>query len=196
MRTLRHAAVQGQIDDAESRLHLGVPVKLVEDDLRLGVALQLDHDPHAVAIGFIAQIGDAVDLLLPHQIGDANQKRGLIDLIRNLGDDDAFLAAFLFLDRGLGADVEPSAAGAVSLADAVAAVDDAAGREIGTGDKFHQLVVVDFGIIDDRRQGVDHLARLCGGILVAMPTAMPEVPLQIRLGNFPGRTLGSVRVSS
>src|SRR4030067_240996 len=34
-------------------------------------------------------------------------------------------------------------------------------------------------------------ARLCGGMLVAMPTAMPPAPLTRRLGNFAGSTTGS-----
>ncbi len=33
--------------------------------------------------------------------------------------------------------------------------------------------------------------RLCGGMLVAMPTAMPVDPLTRRLGNFAGSTIGS-----
>jgi hypothetical protein len=33
--------------------------------------------------------------------------------------------------------------------------------------------------------------RLCGGILVAMPTAMPSEPLMSRFGNRLGRTTGS-----
>ncbi len=38
--------------------------------------------------------------------------------------------------------------------------------------------------------------RLCGGMLVAMPTAMPVPPLTSRLGNAAGKTTGSVVVSS
>ena len=33
--------------------------------------------------------------------------------------------------------------------------------------------------------------RLCGGMFVAMPTAMPADPLQSRLGKRLGRTVGS-----
>jgi hypothetical protein len=33
--------------------------------------------------------------------------------------------------------------------------------------------------------------RLCGGMLVAMPTAMPAEPLASRFGNLAGRTTGS-----
>ena len=32
---------------------------------------------------------------------------------------------------------------------------------------------------------------LCGGMLVAMPTAMPPAPLTNRFGNFAGSTVGS-----
>ena len=38
--------------------------------------------------------------------------------------------------------------------------------------------------------------RLCGGMLVAMPTAMPVVPLTSRFGMRAGRTTGSVLVPS
>ena len=39
-------------------------------------------------------------------------------------------------------------------------------------------------------------AALCGGIEVAMPTAMPCAPFASRLGNAPGRTDGSFVVPS
>ena len=38
--------------------------------------------------------------------------------------------------------------------------------------------------------------RLWGGMLVAMPTAMPEEPFTSRFGKRAGRTLGSLRLSS
>ena len=38
--------------------------------------------------------------------------------------------------------------------------------------------------------------RLCGGILVAMPTAMPSDPFSNRLGSRVGSTVGSLKLSS
>ena len=38
--------------------------------------------------------------------------------------------------------------------------------------------------------------KLCGGILVAIPTAIPDVPFTRRLGYLDGRTVGSFSVSS
>ena len=39
-------------------------------------------------------------------------------------------------------------------------------------------------------------AKLCGGILVAIPTAIPEEPLTKRFGILVGSTTGSYSVSS
>jgi hypothetical protein len=41
-------------------------------------ALQLDDDAHAVAIGLVAQVGDALDRLLAHQLGDRSISRALL----------------------------------------------------------------------------------------------------------------------
>ena len=38
--------------------------------------------------------------------------------------------------------------------------------------------------------------KLCGGILVAIPTAIPPAPFTRRLGNCAGKTEGSFSVSS
>jgi hypothetical protein len=38
--------------------------------------------------------------------------------------------------------------------------------------------------------------RLCGGMFVAMPTAMPVPPLTSKFGNAAGKTVGSVMRSS
>ena len=38
--------------------------------------------------------------------------------------------------------------------------------------------------------------KLCGGILVAIPTAIPEAPFIINAGTLVGNTVGSIIVSS
>ncbi len=84
---LRPAAVQRDHVGAEARLHRGEAPELIEHDVGDGVALQLDDDAHAVAIGLVAQIADALDALLAHQLGDLLDQRRLVDLIGDLGDD-------------------------------------------------------------------------------------------------------------
>ena len=53
-----------------------------------------------------------------------------------------------------------------------------------------------FGFASTARIPAQTSRRLCGGRLVAMPTAMPSEPLQSRFGNRPGSTVGCIRLSS
>ena len=63
-------ADDGEHDDAEALLQLRVFVEIVEDHFRHFAALQLDDDAHALAIGFVAQIGNTFDGLLTDQLGN------------------------------------------------------------------------------------------------------------------------------
>ena len=53
-----------QQDHAEAFLHRSVLEELIEYDLRLGSALEFDHDAHSIAVAFIAHIGNVVDGLV------------------------------------------------------------------------------------------------------------------------------------
>ena len=137
---LRPAARDGEHDDAEGRLQLRVLVEVVQDDLGHLAALQLDHDAHAIAIRLVAQVRDAFDRLLAHQLRDVLDQALLVDLVRNLGHDDRLLVALLRrLDLGARPDGDRAAALAVRLHDPRAADDDAAGGEVGPGDDPKQV---------------------------------------------------------
>ena len=156
-------------------------------------ALELDHDPDALAVGLVAQVGDALDRLLAHQLGDPLDQPRLVHLVRDLGDDDRLAVALRW----------------VSMLGARAHLDDAAAGGVGGGSRR--------GRGWSRRSGSrargsppsasragpsgssmqQHRApsitsvRLCGGMLVAMPTAMPDEPLIRRFGTLAGSTVGS-----
>ena len=93
----RPAAVQRHHVGAEARLQRRIAVELVQHHVRHRVALDLDDDAHALAVGFVAQVRDALDLLLAHEVGDLLDERRLVHLIGNLGEDDrlALLAELL-----------------------------------------------------------------------------------------------------
>ena len=58
-----------------------------------------------------------------------------------------------------------------------------------TPEKGAQIVAV-------AKQALMTSFKLCGGMLVAMPTAIPDEPLIKRFGTRVGKTVGSVSVSS
>jgi hypothetical protein len=111
---LRPAADDGEHDDAEAQLQLGVLVEVVENHLRHFAALQLDDDAHAVAVRLVPQVGNALDRFLAHQVGDPLDQLRLVHLVGNLGDDDRLAVAFFVgLDLRSRAHQDRSAAGRV-----------------------------------------------------------------------------------
>ena len=107
---------------AERRLHRRVLVELVQHDLRDRVALELDHEAHAALVGLVAQVGDLGDLLVVDEVGDLRDQpavAALLDLERQLGDDDRLLALRQRLDVRARLHAHAAAAGLVGVADAL-----------------------------------------------------------------------------
>src|ERR1700728_1906604 len=120
----------GQHDDAEVDLELGVLVEIVEDDFGLLAALQLEDDAHAVAVAFVANLGDALDLLVVYQAGGGFNETRFVDLVRDLGDDDRFAVLSRFLGGGFGAQLERAAPLGEIVEDALSAENKSARGEI------------------------------------------------------------------
>ncbi len=96
-----------------------------------------------------------------HQIGNALDHRGLVHLVRNLGDDDALaLRLVVDLDLGLRAHDDAPAAREVRVMNPLAPIDDAAGRKIGPRDELHQLFAGDLGVVEHRNDCVGGLAQV------------------------------------
>ena len=156
----RTAAVERHGVDAETRLQRRETIKLVHHHVALGIALQFDHHAIAVAIGLVAQIGNAVDLLVAHQFSDALDHRRLVHLIGNFGNDDRFAVLAQGLEGDLAAHHHRAAAGVIGAVDAGAAENDAAGREIRTGHDLDEVVGRDRRIVDHCDGRVDDLAEI------------------------------------
>ena len=153
-------AVEGQHVAAEEGLHRREAVELVERHLGGGVALELDDDAHAVAVGFVLDVGDPVDALVAGGLGDPLDHGRLVDLVGDLVDDDGVAVLAQFLDMGPGAQDHASAALDIGLPGARAPEHDAAGGEVGAGDELHQRGAVEVGILDQGQRRVDHLAEI------------------------------------
>ncbi len=76
---------------AERRLQRRVLEELVQRDLRHRVALQLDLDAHAGAVGVVREVRDLGQHLVADEVGDLHDHAGvpaLLDAVRQLRDDD------------------------------------------------------------------------------------------------------------
>ncbi len=167
---------EGEHVHVEGGLHRRVFEQVVEDAVWVGVALDLDVDAHAVAVGLVAQVGDAVDLLRAHQFGDLLEQGGLVDHVRQLSNDDRHAAEAGFLERDLSAHHDASPAVGVHLADGVdglvlagdgvaaslVAVHRAAGREVGAGDVLAEVVRSQLWVLDQGACGIADFAQVVG----------------------------------
>ncbi len=135
-------------------------VKLVEHDLGLGAALELDDDAHAVAVALVAHVADFVNSLLIHQVGDALDELRLVDLVGNLGNDDRLLFLGDVFRGHAGTHHEAAPAGLVGVDDAAFAVEKAARGEIGALHVLEHFREACIGILHQVDGGVDHLGEI------------------------------------
>ena len=155
----RAALVDREHVRAERRLQLGVPVEFVEDDLAHGVALEL-HDDADILGGLVADVRDALDDLLLHEVGHVLDHLGLVDHVGNLGDHDPLAVALPLLDLGAAAHADLPPSELVHRADAVHAADHRAGGEVGALHELHEVIDRAVAVVDVVRDAVAELAEV------------------------------------
>ncbi|KFB72081.1 MAG: hypothetical protein AW09_002740 [Candidatus Accumulibacter phosphatis] len=153
---------QGDHVHAEGILQLRLLVQAVEHHFSHFATLQLDHHTHARFVGLVAQIGNAVDLLLVDQLAEPFEQRSLVHLVRQFVDDDrlTIVALLHLLEVHLATHDDAPAPGAIALADPGEAVDDAGGRKVGCRQQIDQLVDADLGVAEQREAGIDHFTEV------------------------------------
>ena len=137
-------------------------IELVEHDLGLDAALQLDHDAHAVTVALVADIRDIFDRLVVDQLGNALDQKSFVDLVGNFGDHDRFAIFVESLDASFGAHDEAAAAGLVGVNDSGAAMNNAGGGEVWALHEFQNVRKLGGGIVHQRNGGVHDLGEIVG----------------------------------
>ena len=120
----------GKHDDAEVDLHLRLLVEIVENHFGLLATLQVEDDAHTVAIAFVADIGNAFNLLVLDQRSGVLDEPGLVHLERDFRYDDRLAVLTQLLGRCLGAKFEAAAAAREVVDDALTPQEESAGGEI------------------------------------------------------------------
>ena len=157
---LRTATNQRQHVGTETGLHGRPAEELVENDIGDGIALQFDHDTHAIAVTFVTQIGNALDLLVTHKVGDLLDHRGLVHLVGDFMDDDRHAVLAYFLDRGARPHHHRAAPGQHRIAGARTAQDETARREVRTRDTIQQFGLGQRRIFQQGQRAIDHFAQI------------------------------------
>ncbi|MBP1770654.1 MAG: hypothetical protein H6P96_1272 [Candidatus Aminicenantes bacterium] len=188
---LRLLVDDGQHDDAEGDLELGVLVEVVEDDLRQLSPLDLDDDAHALAVGLVADVGHPLDPLVVDELGDRFEQARLVDLVGDLENDDLVLFAFgRPLDEGLGPEMEDAPAVPVGVEEALAAVDDAARRKVRALDVLEDVLERGVGVLDEVDDAVADLRQVVGRDVRGHADGDAVAAVDEEVGELRGQDLG------
>ena len=148
--------------DGKGGLELGLGEQAVQHYLGIGIALELDHDTHTVAVGLVPDVGDTLQPLVLYLVGDGLDEHPLVHLIGQLRDDDAGAAAAELLELVAGAHHQPAPAGGVGGADAAASHDDALRGEVGALDVLHQVAEGGVRVVQHADARADDLPQVVG----------------------------------
>ena len=165
----RTAIHQRQQDDRGGPLQRRILVELVENKVRVGIALDVEHQPHRFPGALTRLVTDgrnAANPLVFNQLAYIFSEAIAGLLVRHLGDNDLLLAPLL-VDMGPGAQGDTATAGGVPLKDPLAATEDATRRIIRPGNHLHEAGDGRGRLIDQQDGGVAHFAQvvrrdLCG----------------------------------
>ena len=159
---LRLTVMKCEHNHADGILQLSIAKQLIEHHLRIGFLFQIDDDTHTVSVRFVVQRGYRVNLFIFYQLGNLFDQPRFIDHIRNFGNNDAKCAVLSFLNFGTGAERNLSAAGRICGTDSGSAHNNAAGREVGAFDAFHDFIQRCFGIINQQIYCINHFPQIMG----------------------------------
>ena len=148
---LRPAFYQGQVNHTERALHLCVLVELIQYHTGYGTSFEHDHNPHALAVALIANIGDFGYFLSLNQLGNLLDKRGFVHLVGNFRYHDLLTVIPQFFHIGKCTHNNLATACFVGIFHTFVAVDDTTCREIRRGDMLHQIryrniIIIDVGL--------------------------------------------------
>ena len=132
----------------ERILHLGMLIKLIQHNVCVNVALEIDYYPKALAVARVAQIAYALYAFFMHKLGYFFNQPCLVHLIRYFRYNYAAFAVARFLYFRARAHQYAPAARAVRLAYACVAHYYAARGEVRPGQIAHKLFNRYFGIIE------------------------------------------------
>ena len=156
------AVYQRDVVDREAGLYRSVLVQVAEHHVAGGTYLELDYNAHTLAVALVVDVCDALYLLVLYQLRDFLYHLALVHLVGNLADDDCLASAVGNFYFCLGTDHDAAAASFEGILDALKALDDAAGGEIGALDVLHQFLYRDLGIIDICTNCVADLGEVVG----------------------------------
>ena len=184
IKQLRAIVHHRQHIDAKAGFQRRELVQAVDDDVRDGAALEVDDHADALAVGFVAQVGDAVYLAVIDQGRDFFHQGGLVEPVRNLSDDNGLKTLLAVFDFHAATHLNGAAPGVIGVVQPLARIDKAAGGKVRPFHMFHQVVDAALGIIKQQLQGVAQLPKVMGRNVGSHANGNTRTAVEQQVGNL------------
>ena len=135
-------------------------IELVQHHITRRIALNLDHNPHAVTVRFVADIGNAFNCLFTNHFTNTFKQLRLIHLIGNFVNDNRFTILGIGLNLGLCPHDDRAAPIGIGFPNAVPPHDQAASWKIRPWNNDVNFFGGDLGIEDIGLTGGNHFTRI------------------------------------
>jgi len=175
---------------AKARFQRRKLVKSVDDDVGDGAALEINDHADALAVRFVAQVGNAVDLAVVDQGGDFFHQRGLVQPKGNFPDNDGLGALFAVFNFQPAAHLHGAAPSVVSVVKSLARVDKAPGGKIRPLHKIHEVVNAALRVVQQQLQGVAKFAKVVGRNIGGHAHGDAGAAVEQQVGNLGGHDRG------
>ena len=158
---------ESQQDCAEIALQGRAALQLLQHLLGIGIPSQFHHHPHAFAITFIADVGNAADFPVIDGFGKFFDPAGFTQLIRQFGDDNrvSLVASFPqlnFFDMSHSSHRNAASTIEIGLFQSAAQEHFPAGGEIWAGNELQQFFIAQFRLADQGDQAIHNLPKVVG----------------------------------
>ena len=150
----RLAVHQSHHVHAERGLHHGELVELIQNHFTEGTDFEFHDDAHLVG-GFVADFGNAFDLLVVHETRNRLHEHFLIDLVGNIVYHQNLASRLRFFVVRVRTDDDAAAARAVAFVNALQTKDDAPRGEVGRGHFGNQFFNRRFRMVQEMPAGFD-----------------------------------------
>ena len=104
--------------------------QVVQDQICIGIFFELNGNTKTISVRLIPDFCDTGNLVANTNIVDLLDQDCLVDLIRNLGDNDLLLTAFELLDLCFRADNHPALTSFIGFLDLIPSLDNGTSWEI------------------------------------------------------------------
>ena len=121
-------------------LQISVLKEVVENQLSIGVFLEFDGNAKTIPVGFVPYLSNAGHLVIDPHIVNLLDQDSLINLVRNLGDEDLLFSALQLFNLSSGAHYDATFPSLVGFLDLISALDNSSCRKIWARQKLHEFV--------------------------------------------------------